>query len=96
MRGKVELGWRQLCLKNAERRDPAQFRSLDLEREVSDVLASLSREELSGFDVDEFRDFLGGPNPSPSPVPRFEETLRLELWWKMVQSLISGGGIPQA
>ena len=96
MREKVELGWRQLCVKNAERRDPAQFRSLDLDREVSDVLASLSREELSGFDVDEFRDFLGDPCPLPAPVPGFEETLRLELWWKMVRSLISGGGIPQA
>ena len=96
MREEVEPGWRQLCLKNAERRDPAQFRSLDLEREVSEVLSSLSAAELQGFDVDEFRDFLGDPSASESPGPRYEETLRLELWWSMIRNLIPGGGIPQA
>ncbi len=96
MREEVEPGWRQLCLKNAEKRDPAQFRSLDLEREVSEVLASLSGEELRSFDEDEFRDFLGDPGAPAPPGPRHEETLRLELWWSMVRSLIPGGGIPQA
>jgi hypothetical protein len=31
------------------------------------------------------------------PAPRFEEKLRRELWWTMVQALAPGGrGVPQA
>jgi hypothetical protein len=90
-------GWRQLCLKNAEKRDPAKFCSLDVEREVEQVIASLSVDELRGFNLDEFREFLGDQGSPVVPAPRFEEKLRRELWWTMVQALAPGGrGVPQA
>jgi len=90
-------GWRELCLKNAQGRVPAAFCSLDIEREVEEVVACLGRGELLGFDLDEFREFLRAEPEHSVPTPRFEERLRRELWWTMVRGLVAGGqGVPQA
>jgi len=92
------LGWRQLCLQSAESVPAADFCSLDLEHDVEELVACLSKEELAKVDLDEFREFLrADATESAPPRPRFEETLRRELWWTMVQGLAPGGvRIPQA
>ena len=90
-------GWRELCLKNAEGRETSDFCSLDIEREVEEVMSCLSRDELRGMDLDEFREFLRADPTATVPKPRFEERLRRELWWTMVRGLAPGGrGVPQA
>jgi hypothetical protein len=90
-------GWRQLCLKNAKGASGGEFCSLDLEREVEELVSCLSKEELRGLDLDEFREFLRADESPTLPRPRFEEKLRRELWWTMVQGLAPGGrSVPQA
>ena len=92
------LGWRQLCLQTAQSAPSADFCSTDLERDVEELVACLSKEERKKFDFDEFREFLRADAIETSPPrPRFEETLRRELWWTMVQGLAPGGRrVPQA
>jgi hypothetical protein len=90
-------GWRQLCLKNAEGSPARKFCSLDLEREVEEVVGCLSKDELRDFDLAEFREFLTPDENASKARPHFEQTLRRELWWTMVQGLAPGGGrVPHA
>ncbi|HIF97112.1 MAG TPA: hypothetical protein EYQ54_08825 [Myxococcales bacterium] len=90
-------GWRQLCLKNAKGPSAGEFCSLDLERDVEEVMGCLSKDELKDFDLGEFREFLRADQSWTNPRPRFEEKLRRELWWTMVQGLAPGGRrVPQA
>ncbi|MCS5637338.1 MAG: hypothetical protein NZ990_12530 [Myxococcota bacterium] len=97
MNREISPGWRELCLKNAEKRRVSDFCSLDIEREVEDVVSCLSREELRGLNLDEFREFLRGDSTAAVPEPRFEERLRRELWWTMVRGLVADDrGVPQA
>jgi hypothetical protein len=97
MKREASPRWRQLCLKKAEKRKASEFCSLDIEREVEDIVSCLSREELRGLDLNEFREFLGGDATVAVPKPRFEERLRRELWWTMVRGLVADDrGVPQA
>ena len=87
-----ELGWRQLCLQNAKSGSGEDFFSLGIEREVEELVACLSKDDLAKINLDEFREFLGADTAQTSPPrPRFEERLRRELWWTMVQGLVPGG-----
>ena len=88
-------GWRRLYFAKERKKSVRKFCSLDVEREVEATIACLSRKELEEFDLDEFREFLATDADLAGSESDFEDTLRRELWWTMVQGL-TRGGIPQA
>lgn len=90
-------GWRQLCLRAAKRRIFAQSATLDIQREVDEVVAWLSREGLKHFDLHEFREFLRADPTTTVPELGFGEGLRREVWWSMVRGLAPvGARVPRA
>ena len=66
------------------------------EAEFCDALSSMSPEELSGIDIDEFRDFMMGGEGDVPVGQNFKEGLRRELWWMMVSRLVRGGRAPSS
>ena len=90
-------GWRQLCLRAAKTRIFAQSAALDIQREVDEVVAWLSREGLKHFDLHEFREFLGADPTTTVSELGFGEGLRREVWWSMVRGLAPAGArVPRA
>ncbi|MAI78687.1 MAG: hypothetical protein CL917_07095 [Deltaproteobacteria bacterium] len=64
---------------------------LTAEAEFHEALLGMSPEELSGIDIDEFREFMMGGEEHVPTSPQFKEGLRRELWWMMVSRLVRRG-----
>ena len=81
---------------NEERRATLSTRMSGAEAEFQEALVTMSSEELSGIDIDEFREFVMGSETDLPVRHEFKEGLRRELWWMMVSRLVRRARSPSS